>query len=289
MTVPPPDGSRNRRIEDPTNLWIIHPAGRALLPWAIARGISANMVSVAGLMLGALAAAAYAEWSDWRFAILGLILSTGWLIADGLDGMIARATGTASPLGRALDGLCDHGVFALIYVTLALTVGTAEGWALAIAAGVAHAVQSNLYEGERARYHRRLKALPIAAPYPSRNPLVRLYDRVAGTLDRVAAPFDAAMATSADAPALAARYGEAAAAPMRLMRLLTANARVAAIFIACLIGNPRIFWWVEIVPMTVILIIGLIWHRSVEARLIRSGSPAPTHHSLTTSSSSQRT
>ena len=70
---------------------------------------------------------------------------------------------------------------------------------------------------------------------------------------------------------------------------LVTDDMVAAIFIACLIGNPRIFWWVEIVPMTVILIIGLIWHRSVEARLIRSGSPAPTHHSLTTSSSSQRT
>ena len=149
MTIPP-DRSRDRRIEDPTNLWIIHPAGRLLLPWFVARAISANAVSVVGLFLGVLAALAYANWHSWPFALAGLLLSIGWLIADGLDGMIARATGTASPLGRALDGLCDHGVFILIYVVLALSIGTVEGWVLACAAGAAHALQSNFYEGERA-------------------------------------------------------------------------------------------------------------------------------------------
>src|SRR4051812_1460321 len=52
MIADAPDGSRDRRIEDPTNLWIIHPAARALLPWFVSRGISANAVSVAGLCLG---------------------------------------------------------------------------------------------------------------------------------------------------------------------------------------------------------------------------------------------
>ena len=53
------DQSRDRRIEDPTNLWVIHPASRALLPFAVRRGISANSVSLVGLALGALAALAY--------------------------------------------------------------------------------------------------------------------------------------------------------------------------------------------------------------------------------------
>ena len=96
MTVPPPDGSRDRRIEDPSNLWLIHPAGRALLPYALASRISANTVSVCGLLLGAAAAACYAQWDHWAFAFVGLLFSMGWLIADGLDGMVARATGTAS-------------------------------------------------------------------------------------------------------------------------------------------------------------------------------------------------
>lgn len=274
MTVPPPDGSRDRRIEDPTNLWIIHPAGRRLLPWFVARGIPANAVSVLGLVLGTLAAAAYAQWTSWPFAFLGLLLSVGWLIADGLDGMIARATGTASALGRTLDGIVDHGVFTLLYLVLAFSIGTAEGWALAVAAGALHAVQSSLYEGERARFHRRAKGVAAAAPVPSRNPLVLLYDFVAGSVDRVAASFEEALRRAPDPAAFGRAYAARAAAPMRLMRLLTANVRVLAIFAACLAADPRLFWWFEIVPLTVVLLIGLAWHRAVEIRLLRSAGAA---------------
>ena len=267
MTIPPPDRSRDRRIEDPTNLWIIHPAGRRLLPWFVARGISANAVSVAGLLLGTAAAYAYSNWTAWPWAIAGLLLSIAWLIADGLDGMIARATGTASPLGRMLDGLCDHGVFVLIYVVLASSIGTVEGWGLAIAAGVAHAVQSSLYEGERARFHRRCRGDAGTPPVRSRNPLVLLYDSVAGAIDRLTHAFDDALRGHGDPARFAVAYGEAAARPMRLMWLLSANVRVYAIFLACLAGNPRLFWWFELVPLTAILVAGLVWHRAVESRL----------------------
>lgn len=289
MTAPPPDRSRDHRIEDPTNLWIIHPAGRLLLPWFLARGISANAVSVGGLCLGALAALAYANWHVWQFAIAGLLLSVGWLIFDGLDGMVARATGTTSPLGRALDGLCDHGVFALIYLGLAISIGTVDAWVLAWVAGGAHAVQSNLYESERARFHRRCAGIPPVPPAPSRNPLVSLYDRVAGSLDRFALRFDKVVQCQRDPAALAGRYGAEATRPMRLMSLLTANVRVYAIFLACLAGNPRLFWWFEIVPLTAVLAIGLAWHRMVETRLIRSVGAAPEQNSQSEPSPTQRT
>jgi CDP-diacylglycerol--serine O-phosphatidyltransferase len=276
MTAPPPDRSRDRRIEDPTNLWIIHPAARVLLPWFVARGISANAVSIGGLAIGGLAALAYAQWQSWPFAVLGLVLSIAWLVADGLDGMVARATGTASPLGRVLDGLCDHGVFTLIYVVLACSIGTAAVWALTLAAGAAHAVQSNLYESERARYHRRRDGVAVARQAaPSRNPFVRFYDDVAGALERFAGRFDAVLASHPDPAAMGAAYGAAAAGPMRLMSLLSANVRVYAIFLACLAHDPRWFWWFELVPLSAILLIGLVWHRSVEARLTRA-APIPT-------------
>ena len=282
MTAPPPDRSRDRRIEDPTNLWIIHPAGRLLLPWFVARGISANAVSLGGLLLGGLAALAYSRWEAWPFALAGLLLSIAWLIADGLDGMVARATGTASPLGRVLDGVCDHGVFVLIYLALGLSIGTAEAWVLGAAAGAMHALQSNLYESERARYHRRCRGIALAAPAPSGNPIVRGYDRLAGTLDRFALPFDEALRRQGDS-GLAEAYGAQASRPMRLMILLNANMRVYAIFLASLAGDPRWFWWFELVPLAAILAIGLIWHRAVEARL------TPGHHSHSEQSHTQRT
>jgi CDP-diacylglycerol--serine O-phosphatidyltransferase len=283
MTAPTPDRSRDRRIEDPTNLWIIHPAAHLLLPWFIARGISANAVSLSGLAVGGLAALAYAHWQSWAFVMLGLLLSIAWLVADGLDGIVARATGTSSPLGRVLDGLCDHGVFTLIYVVLACSIGTAAVWALTLAAGAAHAVQSNLYESERARFHRRCMGVAVATrPTPSRNPLVRLYDYVAGTLERSAGRFDAVLGAHSNPAKLATAYGAAAVGPMRLMTLLSANVRVYAIGVACLAHDPRWFWWFELGPLSAVLLVGIFWHRRVEARL--SGAAA-----IVTPSSTRRT
>ena len=265
MTLPPPDGSRDRRIEDPSNLYLVHPLGRLLLAPTIRAGVSANMVSVAGLLLGAGAAFAYSQWDRPLWALVGLLLSIGWLVADGLDGMVARATKTASPLGRALDGLCDHGVFAFLYVTLAWTVGTPGGWLLAIAAAGAHAVQSSLYEGDRTRFHRRARGIALTAPaVPTGSFLVRLYDSVSTSLDRVGMPLERRIAAAPDPVAFGRTYAADAVAPMRFMALLTANVRVLTIFAACLAGQPRIFWWVEIVPMSVVAVVGILWHRRVE-------------------------
>jgi CDP-diacylglycerol--serine O-phosphatidyltransferase len=276
MTPPARDGSRDRRIEDPSNLYLIHPAARALLPRALSFGLSANSVSIMGLSCGAIAALAYSHWGNPWLALVGLVFSILWLIADGLDGMIARATGTSSPLGRALDGMCDHGVFALLYIVLAASMGTAEAWILSVTAAVCHAVQSSLYEGERARFHRRVRGEALTAvPVPAGMILVRLYDSVAGSLDRVAMPFERKLAASPDPVALGASYGVRAVPAMRLQSLLTANMRVWVIFIACLVADPRLFWWFEIVPLTIIVIVGLMRHRGVERGFLRGDAPLP--------------
>ena len=265
--MPPPDGSRDRRIEDPSNRWLIHPTARAILPTALRLRVSANAVSLAGLALGTGAALAYAGWRTPGLALVGFVLSIGWLIADGLDGMVARATGTSNAFGRFMDGVCDHGVFALIYLALAISIGTPQAWVLALAAGAAHAVQSSLYEGDRARFHRRRNGVAELAPPPlSSHPLVKLYDTVAGSVGRLGRPLEEALAASSDPAALGHAYAARALAPMRLMILLTANARVMLLFLACLVGHPQLFWWGEIVPMSLIAVAGLAWHRRVEAR-----------------------
>ena len=266
--LPAPDGSRDRRIEDLTNLYIVHLFGRALLPLALRLRVSPNAVSIWGLLFGAAGAAAFYNWRDPRFAWAGLVLCFLWLIADGLDGMVARATRTTSPFGRFLDGVCDHVVFLLLYCSLAASIGTASTWALAITAGAVHALQATLYEGERTRFHRRLKgAFATAQPPPSPNLLVRNYDAVANSLDRWSGPFEEQMRLAPDPLALGKAYAARAVAPMRLMSLLTNNARVLMIFGACLLGKPRVFWWMELTVQTLVLLIGLAWARSRERTL----------------------
>jgi CDP-diacylglycerol---serine O-phosphatidyltransferase len=263
-----PDRSRDRRIEDLSNLLIVHPAARSLLPWFLSRGISANAVSLGGLALGALAALSYANWRVWPFPFLGLLLSMAWLVADGLDGMIARATGSASPLGRVLDGICDHGVFLLIYVALAASIGTLEAWILGACAGAVHALQSNLYEGERARFHRRCMGVPTASLAPARNPLVRIYDQVSSVVETFSHEFDEVLKKHPNPVQLGAAYGERIAKPLRLLSLLSANVRVYAIFLSCVARDPSLFWWFELLPMTAILVTGLYWRRRAESRFI---------------------
>lgn len=261
--------ARDPRIEDPTNLWMIDPAARALLPVALRLRIPANAVSIAGLMAGAAAGFAYHRWAIHGWAAIGLLLSIVWLVCDSLDGMVARATGTTSAFGRELDGLCDYGVFFFLYGALAGSIGTRGGWELAIVASIFHALQANLYEAERERFHRRLRGITARVPSTTRNPLVRAYDAVAASLDWAAAPFDRLVEKSTRRPAMIAAYAEAAVPPLRFMLLLTQNTRVLAIFVACLWRRPAAFWWFEIVPLSVVAIVGIVWQRRVEAGLAR--------------------
>lgn len=275
MNTPLAIGSRDPAVEDVTNLWVIHPLSRAALAWSIQRGISANMVSVFGLAFGIAAAAAYLHWPFVPMAIIGLGFCVAWLVADGLDGMIARATGTSSAAGRILDGVCDHGVFLCLYLALGYSLGFSEIWQPMLVAGLFHAAQSSLFEAERTRYHRRIRGDGGSGTPPvlSRNPGVRLYDIAFHALDRWADLFDNCLRRNDFPDALAERYRSKARMPMKIMTLLSANTRVWAIFIACLIDNPAWFWWFEIGPLTIVAVATIYWHRRVERALVREVSP----------------
>ena len=269
MTLAPARAVRDPRTEDPTNLWLIDPLARALVPIAVRMGISANSISVMGLLIGAAGAAADERWRRPGWAAMGFLVSIAWLLTDSLDGMVARATGTSSAFGRELDGLCDHGVFALLYIALARSVGGPAIWALVMVAALAHAVQASLYEAERDRFQRRLgRAAPAAAGDRSRNPAIRLYERVASFFDPAAAPLDRLLASSRAIGGRRADYGRAAAPVFRAMLPLSQNMRVVAIFVACLYGRVATFLWFELVPLSGLTIIGILWHRHVERKMI---------------------
>lgn len=235
---------RDRSIEDPSNRFLIHPLSRALLGPALRLGASANAVSLAGLAFGFAAALAYSEWRDWRFATLGLVLMLIWHVLDGLDGMVARARGTSSPVGRLLDGLCDISTFVLVYGVIGATLPAetpAAVYALMVVAGAAHVIQSALYEGERDRFHAfsRGERLEPWQPSLAGGAGEKLYLRFRRLLsDRPA--------TIADV----AGYRRRAVPVLRAMIPLNANARTVAVWLACLADKPEFFWVWEVLVLS---------------------------------------
>lgn len=247
---------RPTEIEPLTNHLVVHRLSEALLPHAIAWRIHPNAVTSAGLLFGLAAAAAYMHWTDWRLATLGFLLMIGWHVMDGLDGQLARATGTSSDLGRLLDGVADYSTFIAVYLALALThPKPGLALALALAAGAAHALQSQFYEGERATYIRRCQGRFTAVPRPETGGLAeRLYNRGEALLGNRARPFDTLLeqASPGQRAALLAAWQPRAARTLRLMEPLSANGRTIAIWLAVLAGEPMAFWLWELVGLTLV-------------------------------------
>jgi phosphatidylglycerophosphate synthase len=270
---PSPEPARPPEIELPTNRWLIHRLSAALLPHAIGARVPANAASLLGLAFGLLAAAAFLDWRDPGFVLLGWLLLIFWLVMDGLDGAIARATGTASPMGRFLDGFADYGVFVVVHVALVVSLDASPATlALALAAGAAHALQSAFYEAARATYRRRIAGVFAVPPREAAGGLVeRVYNAIEARAGHRATAFDEGLAAlpAAERGRAVARWAEAAAARLRLLGLLSSNARVHAIALACLLGNPALAWWWELGALS-LLVLAMAW----SWRALESGDTA---------------
>ena len=114
-------------------LYALKPAkDRLLAPASLklrAAGLTPNMVSAAGLLLGI--TAGLMAMSGHLYAGIGLFLAGACL--DALDGSLARVSGLTSEFGRYLDSLCDRGAEAA-FITGAVAEG-APAVAFAVLAG----------------------------------------------------------------------------------------------------------------------------------------------------------
>lgn len=248
--------ARPPEIEPPSNLLLIHRLSRAMLPPAVRAGLHPNLITALGLILGLLAGLSYTGWTDWRFATLGFVLMIGWLVMDGLDGQLARATGKTSDAGRLMDGVADYSTFVAVYLALALTHDEPGKAALiGVVSGVAHALQSQFYEGERATYIRRLAGRFTAVQRPQTGGLIeRLHNRGEAMLGNRVRPFDdeLARATPERRAAMLSEWRRHAAPTIRWMAPLSSNGRTFAIWVAALAQEPLYYWAWEICGLTLI-------------------------------------
>ena len=241
-------------IEDPGNLWLVHPLSDRLLRPALRLGIHPNTVSFAGMGFGALAGAFYWHWQNPAAVVAGFLCMAAWHVMDGLDGKLARASGKASPLGRLIDGLCDYMVFFLVLLPIVLTF---DDWlpvlGLAVVSGLCHAVQSAWYEGEREAWKRRARGVFQVEPRrPARFWGERLYNSVEARLGGGTRAIDTRLAAE---PALLESYLRATAPQLRRLSVLSANNRTIVIALACLLGDPRLYWIWEIAVLSLVALV----------------------------------
>lgn len=95
----------------------IDPALNVLASRIAARGVDPNAITIAGFLLGLLAAACVVFQANAWAALALLLLSR---LADGLDGAVARAAGRASDTGGFLDIVLDFAFYGLIPLAFAL-------------------------------------------------------------------------------------------------------------------------------------------------------------------------
>jgi phosphatidylglycerophosphate synthase len=281
---------RTSEIEEITNLYIIHPLAARLTPILARLGITPNAVSIAGMAFGILAGFAYYRYQDPRWATLGFVLMVAWHVMDGADGQLARLTNAQSELGKILDGMCDYVTFIAVYAGLAAALTPRIGgwvWALALVAGICHAVQSAAYEVQRQEYNfwgrgqksaefLSLDARPAGVaggPVMARlmGMIYRLYVRcqveVAGTVIAFHKKMAAILEAEPERTAFFRdRYRAQFARSVRLWSVMSANYRTLGIFVAALAGRPQYYFWFEIVGFNLIMIVFISRQRAAYAR-----------------------
>lgn len=253
---------RPDEIEEPANRWLVHPVSRALVDQLVKTPITPNQVSAVSVAAAAAAALSFLmlPW-PWN-ALAGLVWLFVWHVLDGADGALARRTGRASPLGELIDGVCDHVSQILIYAALAVVLSRTLGWAayaIALAAGTSHAVQSNQYETSRKSYRHWVYGAAwmrqTAGDRATANPLIRAYLALSVALSHGDAAIDAAMtrAVAMDAPAARALYRTRFAPLVKRSGALGATGRTMAVVVSLLLGSPLWYFLYEIVILNLVL------------------------------------
>ena len=117
---------------------LVHrPLSRHLTRVAVALGLSPNLISLANLALGLLAASCLAKATVGN-ALLGIVIYFASAVLDHVDGEVARLTYAESRLGEWLDVTVDNVVHALMAVAMGMAAERVAGTGLAL--GVAMAI-----------------------------------------------------------------------------------------------------------------------------------------------------
>jgi hypothetical protein len=115
--------------------FFVSPYSRFIARWAARRGLTPNQVTLASLVIGVLAAAAFAAGERWGL-VAGAVLLQVAFTTDCVDGQLARYTRQFSKFGAWLDSMLDRTKEYLVFAGLAIGASRAGDpvWLLACSA-----------------------------------------------------------------------------------------------------------------------------------------------------------
>jgi phosphatidylglycerophosphate synthase len=99
--------------------FFVSPYSKYIARWAARRGLSPNQVTVASMIVGLLAAAAFATGERWGLVCGAVLLQLAFTL-DCVDGQLARYTRTFSPLGAWMDSMFDRTKEYVVFAGLAI-------------------------------------------------------------------------------------------------------------------------------------------------------------------------
>jgi len=269
----PPTASfdKGAAIEEWTDTRFFRPIGLRIARFCFPTGISPDHVTMMSLVTG-LVAGRLCFYDDVRLNALGAIMFVVSDIFDSADGQLARMRGTSTRFGKILDGLSDGLRFANLYIQLILRVIVAGGvWWLAVPvgvlAGLAHARQSGavdyirqlymfLAEGGGGEFNLPEDFVDMPAKGAWARFQVRFYHNYLEGNVR-ALPTSAALVRQLRATGTTASVGPQWATMqlpiVRQCAWIAQNIRFVLIAVTVVPGYPMAFFWITLVPMSLVL------------------------------------
>ena len=264
-----PVSGKPRELQSFLNRTLYHPAARRLARWLVPTPVTPNMVSVTGAAMVAGAGIFYSVIGGATGVAIGFALHILWHVVDGADGDLARMTGRASPHGEMIDGMCDYGGHAALYLLLAAALDDVIGpwaWGLMIGAGVSRAVQSAYAESQRRTYQYWAYDVPWlqmekASPAGIGGVLTRMYIGVSEALTAPTQTVNAlVVAATCDRPErlrIARLTRQAGRATLPLQAILGANPRTILLGVSMIAGGPLWFFVIEATVLNVLLAVSI--------------------------------
>lgn len=283
------DPNRRADVQDMLNRRVYHPLAARLARALLPTGVSANALSVAGLLAFLVSTWAYLSLARPEGVLIGLAMMMLWHVFDGADGDLARLKGTASPTGELLDGVCDYLGNVIMYFAFAFHLDDALGgwaWALACGAGASHVLQTNHAEGQRRAYLWRTCGVPwLRNAAEAGDPVFRReswftryfgfwavgYMWLANRTELGGEAIDAALARAAGNPRETRRVRRlvrrASRCSLLYEKALGANPKTFLIAAGMALGSPVYYFLAMIFGVNLVLAASVLHHRRVNARL----------------------